>query len=181
MKKLLCVAVAAMALLGGCATVQMQPAELVKTAKQQRALVTFVRPAVFFGDGIAVDVWDGANYLGSLSAGSLIQHEVAPGKHLFLANGENWSYASGEFQAGKSYVLKVNIFPGVMAGRVALGTVPPSDPRMGELMALKPTAATAQGRQEVSAKKQPEVQAAIAHFNAGKVTSFATVTPADGR
>src|SRR4051794_7930180 len=125
MKKIIFLVVMTLSLLSGCASVQMQPSTLVKAPKEKMALVNFVRPAVFMGDGLSIDIWDGQNYLGALAAGSMIQHEVEPGKRLFMASAENWSYASADLQAGKEYFIKVNIFPGVMTGRVALGTVKP--------------------------------------------------------
>ena len=181
MKKIILSMIVVLAILSGCASVQMQPTALVKSPKEKMALVNFVRPAVFFGDGISIDVWDGQNYIGSLAAGSLIQYEVEPGKRLFLANAENWSYTSADLQVGKEYFIKANIFPGVMTGRVALGTVKPDDPRVTELMSLKPTVASEKDRKEFSDKKRAELKEAVANFESGKVSSFSRVSPGDGR
>lgn len=181
MKRILASMVLALAaFLSGCVSIPMQPTQLVKAPGEAKALVTFVRPAVFFGDGMPIDIWDGPNYVGSLGAGSLIQHPVDPGKRLFMANAENWSYAAADLQAGKHYIIKANLFPGVITGRVALGTVTQQDPRLSELMGLKPMVAPEKDRKEASDKKGGEARRAIANFESGKVSSFATVLPGDG-
>jgi hypothetical protein len=181
MKKTIWLLIAALVCLSGCASVQMQSTALVKAPKEKTALVNFVRPAVFMGDGISIDIWDGQNFIGALAAGSLIQYEVEPGKHLFLANAENWSYASADLQAGKAYIIKANIFPGFAMGRVALGTVKVNDSRITELMSLRPTIASEKDRKEISDKKSVEVKKAVDDFDSGKVSSFAKISSEDAR
>ena len=167
--------------LSGCASVRMQDTTLVKAPNEKKALVSFVRPRVFMGDGLDVDIWDGEHYLGSLSAGSVIQCEVDPGKHVFLASSENWGYAAGDLQAGKKYFIKANIFPGVVYGRVALGVAKADDKRVDEwLSSLKPTMASDKDKKEVEDKKRVAIRAAVSDFNAGKVT-YAQMQPEDGR
>lgn len=87
--------------LSGCASVQMQDASLIRAANEKNAIVNFVRPAVFLGDGKNIDIWDGDNFIGSLGAGKMIQHEVKPGKHVFIADTDGSSIAAGELFAGK--------------------------------------------------------------------------------
>jgi hypothetical protein len=169
------------ALLSGCASVKMQETPLVATAKTNYALVTFVRPSIFAGDGISVDIWDGEHFIGALGAGTLVQYEVEPGEHLFLANSENWSYASANLLPGKRYFIKANIFPGVMYGRVALGVPEKSDNRIdGWLSKLTPMTAGATDKQGVELKKQTEVKTAVSDFKSGKVSRFAQIHPEDG-
>jgi len=166
--------------LPGCASVEMRTVRLKSVPRKDMALVTFVRQAIFLGDGTDVDLWDGPRYVGSLAAGRMVQLDVAPGQHLFLANAENWSYASGELEAGKQYVLKVNVFPGVVMNRAFFGIAKPDDKRIPEWLAqMKPTAASAQGRLEVAERKQAAVRQAIADFDAGKAT-FTKIPPDSG-
>ena len=181
MKSLVALCVLAFGLLTGCASVKMQETALVHAPKNSVAIVNFVRTRVFFGDGLPVDIWDGQTYVGSLAAGAMIQYEAVPGKHLFLGNSENWSYASADLQAGKQYFVKANIFPGVLYGRVALGAAKPDDPRITDWLTLKPMAATDADRKDAEDKKRDKVKAAVADFEAGKVSSFATVERGDGR
>ena len=180
MKKLL-IGVLGFALLTGCASVEMKETAVVKTAPADKAVVNFVRNAILLGDGIPVDLWDGSTYIGSLGAGTLVQYQVPAGKRLFLANAENWSYATAELEAGKQYYIKANFFPGLMFGRVALANVDRTDARIAEWMTYKNMSASEDARNEAGAKKQTEVRAAIADFESGKVTAFATLRPQDGR
>ena len=176
MKRVIVAALFGMLLgLGGCASVPMQTTKLIAEPDSQMALVNFVRPRVFFGDGISVDVWDGQRYIGALDAGHLIQYQTKPGKHLFMGSAENWSYVSADLQAGRQYFIKANIFPGVMYGRVALGVLKPDDPRRAELMALTPVAASDKDREAFGERKNATIKQAAGNFEAGKVSSFSTI------
>jgi hypothetical protein len=163
----------------GCGSVAMQKASFVNTTAEN-TLITFVRPSVFMGDGVRVDIWDGEHFVGTLGAGTLVQYETQAGEHLFLANAENWSYVSANVLAGKKYTVKANIFPGVWYARVALTPVPTSDSRIeGWLSKLTPMAANSADAQSVEVKKQEAIRAAIADFRAGKAT-FSQMRPEDG-
>ncbi len=167
--------------LSGCASVKMQDASLKRAPADKKALVTFVRPAIFFGDGASVDLWDGTTFVGSMGAGKMIQYEVEPGKHVFIADAENFSYVDGELAAGKQYFIKANVFPGVLTARCALGVVKSDDTRgEGWLRDLKPTAAKDEARKKVEQERKPAMQKAVADFQAGKVTSTA-IQPGDAR
>jgi hypothetical protein len=61
-------------------------------------VVTFVRESVWMGDGIHFYLWDGETFIGTLSAGTLVQYRVAPGPHVLMANSENWSYVKADLQ-----------------------------------------------------------------------------------
>src|SRR5687767_6715547 len=105
---------ATLLLLVGCAAAPMRPAQFKATAEPAQATVTFVRESVWMGDGIHLYLWDGDTFIGTLSAGTLVQYRVAPGPHVFMANSENWSYVKADLQPGKSYFIKANMFPGFM-------------------------------------------------------------------
>lgn len=172
----------AISLLGGCASMEMQKVALISAPQPNMALVTFVRPAIFFGDGVSFDIWDGEHVIGALGPGTMIQHEAQPGEHLFLANAENWSYTSANLLPGKHYFIKANIFPGIGFARVALGAVPKTDARIEEwLTKLDPKVARLADKQALEAKKQTENRTAIQEFKDGKVTSFSELRAEDGR
>ncbi len=73
---------------------------------------------------------DGDSFIGTLSAGTLVQYRVAPGPHVFMANSENWSYVKADLQPGKHYFIKANMFPGFATARSALTPVPNTDERI---------------------------------------------------
>jgi hypothetical protein len=169
------------ALLGACASMTMQKASLVSAPQANTALVTFVRPSIFMGDGVSVDIWDGERFVGVLGAGTLVQYEAEPGEHLFLANAENWSYTTANLLPGRRYFVKANIFPGFGFARVALGVASKTDSRIEEWQSnLTPMHALPADKQAHESKKQNEVRAAVMDFKAGKVTSFSELRPEDG-
>ena len=176
----LCAATLFVAMLQGCASVNMQPATVVTTVPADKALVTFVRPSVFAGDGVGVDIWDGDHYLGGLTAGTIVQYMTSPGEHLFLANTENWSYTSANLQAGKKYYIKANIFPGVLYGRVALGVPKNDDKRIPVWLKLDPKASVETDLKPVEEKKHAEVETVIQNFKDGKVTAYSKIGPEEG-
>src|SRR4051812_44122291 len=93
---------AALVFLGGCSAAPMRPAKFNATAESSQAIVTFVRESIWMGDGIHLYLWDGETFIGTLSAGTLVQYRVAPGPHVFMANSENWSYVKADLQPGSA-------------------------------------------------------------------------------
>lgn len=170
------------ALLGACASVKMQKAPLVSAPQANTALVTFVRPFIFLQDGSSIDIWDGERFIGAIEAGTLVQYEVEPGQHLFLAKiGRcNWSYTTATLLPGKRYFIKVNIYMTFSSGGVVMGIVSKTDSRIEEWQSkLTPMHALPVDKQAVESRKQNEVRAAVMEFKAGKVT-FTELRPEDG-
>ena len=161
----------------GCSSVQMHKTQLLEPPTEEEVVVTFIRPAVFFGDGITVEVWDEKTFIGSLKPGTLIQYKTTSGKHVFIGTAENRAYAVGELQSGKQYYLKANIFPGVLTARTALGIVEPGDKRLDTwLKKLQPVIAFEEDRKAVEVKEADSINKAVDEYNAGNVT-FSEITP----
>jgi hypothetical protein len=174
--------VAMIALLAGCASVPMEKTEVIQTPKVDKSVVTFVRPSIFFGDGVSFDLWDGDKYVGAMQSGAIVQYETVPGKHLFMAHGENWSYVSADLLPGKQYFIKTNLYPGVWKARVSLGAVQKDDERIHTwLTEYKAMAVKQEDAAKFESDNKSEAKAAIEEFNSGKITSFAELKPTDGR
>ena len=109
-------------LMSGCASSVMTRTEPQALNNADRALVTFVRTSLF-GGAIQFGIWDGADFVGVLSAKSYVQYLATPGKHVFLARGENWSYVKADLEGGKEYFIIGKVFPGIWKARVALDPV----------------------------------------------------------
>jgi len=165
----------------GCTSI-MKDTTLVKKTNQKKVLVNFVRPSVFLNDGYDVNIWDGETYIGLLGAGEIIQKEVEAGKHLFISQSSNWSYASGDLVAGKQYFIKPNpFFSFPPKGNFALGIAKSDDKRVNEwINELTPVVAIEEKRKVVEEKRKERIKKAIANFNDGKVSKFATIHPEDG-
>ncbi len=87
-----------------------------------KVLVTFVRPSVM-APTTKFGLWDRENFIGELKVRSYIQYETTPGEHLFLAQGEVWSYLRANLQGGRHYVVKAEVIPGGHTPRVHLAPV----------------------------------------------------------
>ena len=108
----------------GCAGSKMQNSQRISLEPQSnKAMVTFIRPAIFFADGMDIQIWDKDNFVGSLSAGTYVQYLADPGQHIFMAEAENWSYVKADLESGKQYYILGKMFPGVLYARVAIDPV----------------------------------------------------------
>ena len=161
-------------LLSGCASPLMVKVQQMGLPDDQHAMVVFVRPSYFSMPVQKFGIWDSENFVGNLWAGSYIQYVTTPGKHLFLARAENWSYVMANLQPGKRYIIIANVFPGIWKGRVALDPVrahdPTTDAQINDwLYSLRPTAFVERSRQRYVQPRIPLVRAAIEEYNSGNV------------
>lgn len=164
----------------GCASVEMRPAPAMAEPTENEVVVNFVRPRIWLGDGIHVDLWDGEAFIGTLKAGTKIQYRTEPGNHVFLANAENWAYLVGELEGGKEYYFKANVFPGVMTARVALGVAYPGDKRVREWEeGFQSVMPIEEDRVRVEAENATDVRKALDKYEAGEV-SFGEITAEHG-
>lgn len=117
--------------LTGCAGLgNMKQVEFRTEASPNMATVNIVRRAIFMGDGAKVEVWDADEFIGTLSAGELLQYDATPGEHTFMVNMQGaWGVAKGELKPGKTYYLKFNMSGW---GPISLGVAKATDPRISE-------------------------------------------------
>lgn len=117
--------------LTGCAGLgNMKEVKFENKVEPDMAMVNIVRRSVFMGDGAKVEAWDGDNFIGTLSAGKLLQYKAKPGNHTFMVYVQgSWGVAKGELQPGKTYYLKFNMSG---LGPISLGVAKSDDPRIGE-------------------------------------------------
>lgn len=182
-------------LLGGCAAF-MPSAPLIERAPEGKALVTFVRPAVFIGDGLLIYLWDRDRSLGILVAGALVQYQAEPGEHLFLASTgdfapRRWTFAKANLEAGKQYFIgastaDANVFEpyAVYTRHGSIGTfgvasftaLSPNDEQVRELFgSLKPTTGVAEQWAAAVESNRTYAQAAVSEFDAGRIRRFVDV------
>jgi hypothetical protein len=167
---------ATLLLLGGCAGAPMRPAKFNAATEPSQAIVSFVRESVFLGDGAHLYIWDGDAFVGTLSAGTLVQYRVAPGPHVFMASSESWSYVKADLQPGKHYIIKANVFPGVLTMRSVLVPVKNTDERIKTWPTkLKVMEVVPEKKDKYIQAQVPKVRTALQNFNDGKV-GFAEMT-----
>ncbi len=117
-------ALAIVLLLGACAgsSSYMKSTQSLLQPTEQKALVRFLRPS---GMGAAVNfnVLDGDKVIGNSVSKSQFDYLATPGKHLFIATGENKAFLEADLQAGKTYYIITRIYPGAWYARVAFVAV----------------------------------------------------------
>ena len=95
----------AILLLSACASTQMTEV----TAEQRitepapgKSLVYLIRPSMF-GGAIQSTVYDGDQYIGTVSADTHIAYQAEPGTHMFMVIGESADFMQAELLAGRTY------------------------------------------------------------------------------
>lgn len=75
------------------------------------ATITFIRPQGFVKE-MPLSVWDEKGWVGSLNGETYFQIRVPPGEHLFFCKGEAWSACKADVEAGRHYIVEVEISRG---------------------------------------------------------------------
>ena len=93
--------VAVVFLTTGCSSV-MQKTAIVDHVDTNTAMVNFVRPSIFIGDGLDYDLWDGNKLIGVLGSGTIVQYKTTPGAHVFMSKGRYWAYVRETWLVGSN-------------------------------------------------------------------------------
>ena len=110
--------------LGGCAT----PSSHMNTVRQEqrsskpapgKALVYFVRPNTY-GGAIQSTIYDGNEYIGTVSAKTHVAYQATPGRHMFMVVGESADFMSADLSEGKTYYAQVLARIGFWKARFSL-------------------------------------------------------------
>jgi len=172
----------AMLLLTGCGSSMMTRVSTIEKPDSGKALVTFFRPSAF-GGAIKFGAWDGDKFIGILTARSYVQYQAAPGRHLFMARAENWSYVEADLQAGRQYYVVARPMMGAWKARVALDPVSSSDYNEDQInkwmKGLNPTAVIPETVEAYATPRKTQVGAAIKEFEEGRVNTM-VLKPSDG-
>jgi hypothetical protein len=102
------------------ASAYMRPSKTGMFPVDEEARVVFCRPDRKLGSAVTFDVWDRLKLIGFAERGSSFEVRCAPGKHLFLAQGENAAAIDAELGAGKTYYVWVTPRLGVLYAAVGL-------------------------------------------------------------
>jgi len=159
-------------LFSGCSAVRMKDTQFRDAPANSRALITFVRESIWLGDGIDLYLWDGETFIGALIAGTMVQYEVAPGEHIFMARSENWSYVKANLVAGNNYFVKANMFPGFGTVRSALKGVEAADDRVLEWPIKRKTKEVVdpKAKEKYANAHRADAAKALRAYEAGSVT-----------
>jgi len=113
--------------LQGCASVSSHLTEVPASQKKVnpetgKALVIFMRPSVF-GGAIQATVFDGTEYIATVSAGTHVAYQAKPGKHTFMVVSEAADFMDADLEAGKTYYSLVQARMGFWRARFSLKAV----------------------------------------------------------
>jgi hypothetical protein len=90
---------------------------------EDEAVVVFCRPSRMVGAAITFDVWDRMKLIGVAEKGCRFEYRCAPGKHLFLAQGEDVKAVEADLAASKTYYVWVTPRMGVLYATVGFTPV----------------------------------------------------------
>lgn len=162
--------------LTGCSGLgNMKEVQFQAETKPDVATVNIVRRAVFMGDGAKVEAWDGDEFIGTLSAGKLLQYEATPGTHTFMVYVQGaWGVAKGDLKPGKTYYLKFNMSGW---GPISLGVAKSTDPRIPEWNTMSTVSIDKSSPKKVPEKYVLKAQKILQRVKSGN----ANVTPITDR
>lgn len=152
--------------LSGCSGLaEMEKVGFVEHGEPDTTLVNIVRPRVYLGDGAKIEMWDGDKFIGTISAGTMIQYKTTPGHHVFMLYVQgSWAAAKGDLKPGSTYYLKPNSqFVGMN-----LGVAKPDDERLTIWnKKLTPIAIDKSTSKEVPQKSIDSARAVLAQIESG--------------
>lgn len=132
-KNVLVVSLLSVFCISGCSSLgTMKETIYVEKPANSMGLINIVRPAIFLGDGVKFETWDGATFIGTLKAGTMLQYAATPGIHCIMVDptqGGGWGVAKVDVKPGSTTFIKPNTAPFV---GLILGVADENDPRKAE-------------------------------------------------
>jgi hypothetical protein len=156
-------------LLAGCSSV-MQKTAVVDHVSNDQAIVSFVRPSIFFGDGLDYDLWDGNKFIGVLGSGTIVQYKTTPGSHVFMSKGRYWAYVKADLAAGKQYFIKLSVLP--FGGLVLSAIEAQRNPNVKDWYRYQAKELMEGKGESYSAGKKEDAERALKDFNDGRTNGY---------
>lgn len=94
--------------------------------KEGKAAVYFVR-VTKYGKPTSFEFFHQDKYIGAFKGDEYMRYEVDAGEHLFWASSENKEFITAEVEAGKTYIIIVDVIMGAWKARVGLTPLSISD------------------------------------------------------
>lgn len=116
MKKLIIVSILIFTALSGLFAQGFQP------PAEGKAVVYFTR-VTLYGKPVEFEFFHQDKYIGVFKGDQYMRYECDPGTQLFWASSENKEFLTAELEAGKIYIVMVDVIMGVMKAHVGLTPV----------------------------------------------------------
>lgn len=97
-----------------------------KAPAEGKAVIYFTR-VTSYGKPVGFEFFHQDKYIGVFKGGQYMRYECEPGKHLFWASSENKEFLTAELEAGKTYIVMVDVIMGVMKAHVGLSPIDSDD------------------------------------------------------
>lgn len=94
--------------------------------QEGKAAVYFVR-VTKYGKPTSFEFFHKDKYIGAFKGDQYMRYEVDAGEHLFWASSENKEFITAEVEAGKTYIIIVDVIMGAWKARVGLTPLSISD------------------------------------------------------
>lgn len=120
-----------------------------------KAVVYFAR-TTGYAMAISFEYFRNDQFIGVFKGKNYMRVECDPGQQLFWISSENKEFIECDLKAGGSYVILVNIYPGVMKARMESTPITSTDERFADVKALineKAPVITPQEKIDASNKK----------------------------
>ena len=91
-----------------------------------KAAIYFVR-VTKYGKPTSFEFFHHDKYIGAFKGDEYMRYEVDAGEHLFWASSENKEFITAEVEAGKTYIIIVDVIMGAWKARVGLTPLSISD------------------------------------------------------
>jgi len=91
-----------------------------------KAVVYFARVTAF-GAAVSFEYFHNDKFIGIFKGKNYMRYECDPGKQLLWASTENKEFVSAELEAGKTYIILVNVIMGAWKARVGLSPITEKD------------------------------------------------------
>lgn len=140
----------------GLASIYIASAQGFQPPSDGKAVVYFVR-VTNYGKPTAFEFFHQDKYIGVFKGGQYMRYECDPGEQLFWASSENKEFITANLEAGKQYIIMVNVIMGMMKAHVGLAPLDFNDnevwERVKKLVTKKPPVVTPEAKIEKMNKK----------------------------
>jgi hypothetical protein len=153
----------------GCSSV-MQKTTIVDHVDSNTAMINFVRPSIFLGDGLDYDLWDGDKFIGVLGSGTIVQYRTTPGSHVFMSKGRSWAYVKADMAGGKQYFIKLNVLP--FGGLILSAIEAEKNPKVKEWYTYQPKELMAGKEESYASDKKADAQKALKELLDGHADGY---------
>jgi len=91
-----------------------------------KAVIYFAR-VTKYGKPVDFEFFHQDKYIGAFKGDQYMRYELEPGTHLLWASSENKEFITAEVEAGKTYIVMVDVIMGAMKARVGLTPISQND------------------------------------------------------